>query len=177
MNYKKNLNPKKFKNKDKKGLLFDFLIKNIVIFLVIFILTFKLFILYSPLSSDKKYHDFYLQVKQILNLSIDFKLNLRSYNFNDISSFSKEFLTNFNILFKQYHIKNNKIIFINAFSTPCYFQDNNFIIETINDKNYIPLKVMLDIDTNLDDGIPNTGKIKSNINNYSIGCQIIINLY
>jgi hypothetical protein len=176
MNYKKNSNHKKFKNKNKKGLFFDFLIKNIVIFLVIFILAFKLFILYSPLSSDRKYQDFYLQVKHILNLSTDFKLNLRDYNFNDISS-NKEFLTNFSVLFKQYYIRNDKIIFINAFNTPCYFQDNNFIIETIADKNYIPLKVMLDIDANLDDGIPNTGKIKSNVNNYYIGCQIIINLY
>jgi hypothetical protein len=181
MNYKKNINNKKFKNKEfknknKKGLFFDFLIKNIVIFLLIFILAFKLFILYSPSSSDRKYQDFYLQVKQVLNLSLDFKLNLIYYNFNDISS-NKEFLTNFSVLFKQYYIRDDKIIFINAFNTPCYFQNNNFIIETIADKNYIPLKVMLDIDANLDDGIPNTGKIKSNVNNYYIGCRIIINLY
>ncbi|MGC8734269.1 MAG: hypothetical protein ACP5RD_04425 [bacterium] len=165
--------------KNKKGLFFDFLIKNIVVFSVIFILIFKIFMMYSPLSSDKKYQDFYIQIKYILDLSNDFKLGLKDYNsfVNNLSY--QEFLiknTNLNTIFKQYYIKKQKIIFINSYNTPCYFENKNFIIETINEKNYIPLKVMIDIDNSLDDGIPATGRIKSNINNYSIGCQIIVNL-
>ncbi len=72
MKYKILKNLKKIKK--QKGIFFDFLIKNIVIFSVIFILVFKIFMMYSPLSSDKKYQDFYLQVKYIIDLSNNFKL-------------------------------------------------------------------------------------------------------
>ncbi len=173
-------NTKKLKKiKKQKGILFDFLIKNIVIFSVIFILVFKIFMMYSPLSSDKKYQDFYLQVKYIIDLSNNFKLGFENKEYLKTPTLEKEFIlknTNLTTIFKQYYIKDDKIIFTNSFNTPSYFENTNFIIETINENNYIPIKVMIDIDNSLDDGIPSTGIIKSNINNYSIGCKIIINL-
>ncbi len=167
------------KIKKQKGIFFDFLIKNIVIFSVIFILIFKIFMMYSPLSSDKKYQDFYLQTKYIIDLSNNFKLGFENYEYLKNPMLQQEFLiknTNLTTIFKQYYIKDKKIIFINSFNTTSYFENTNFIIETINENNYIPLKVMVDIDNSLDDGIPSMGIIKSNINNYSIGCKIIINL-
>mgnify|MGYP001774396454 CR=1 FL=1 len=180
---KNNLNKYNNKQRKRKGIFFDFLVKNIIVFSIIFILIFKVFILYSPLSSDKKYQDFYLQIKYILDLSTTFKLKLENYHsiFKDLHS-QQEFIktNNLDTIFKGCYIKEDtvskKIVFLTSYNTESYFENNNFIIETMTKDNYIPLKVMLDIDTNLDDGIPSNGKIKSNINNYSVGCKIIINV-
>jgi len=148
--------------------MFDNFVSKIVVILVFLFLLGGIFFIYSPRSSDKVYIDFFNQVKILREVV--------AYNRMGLVNDQKEILEKLSLNFKIVDLKGEKfpISLISAYDTAIYLFYDYFSVQTVSDKSFVPLKVIIDIDSILDDGIPVSGYITSQEGKYFVGCNLII---
>ncbi|MFN3478182.1 MAG: hypothetical protein ACK4ZM_02300, partial [bacterium] len=90
------------------------------------------------------------------------------------SDLLKQISNVFNVL----EIKDEKIWLLSSYGTKVSLHDEGrgvwAEIETVSEKSVIPLKNIIEMDSFLDDGIPDKGIIQSKDGKYYSGCVVLI---
>lgn len=126
-----------------------------------------LFFVYTPYSSDKINIELVNQVKLLKEIVI---LNY-GYEKSDLL---KQVSNLFNVL----EIRDKEILLLSSYDTRIYLRDEGGVVgvelETVSQKSFVPLKTIIEVDSFLDDGIPDKGVIQSKDGKYYSGCIVLI---
>lgn len=147
-------------------MIFDNFFSKIVLSAIFFIILLGIFWVYSPYSSDRIYMDFLSQIKFIKEIVINGHLD---------NGIIKDISNVFNVTYWD----KDKIILLSSYKTDItlYLGKNIYAeIKTVSNDGVVPVKSIFDVDSFLDDGLPNSGIIKSLSSNYYSGCVIVVSL-
>ncbi len=147
-------------------MIFDNFFSKIVLSAIFFIILLGIFWVYSPYSSDRIYMDFLSQIKFIKEIVINGHLD---------NGIIKDISNVFNVTYWD----KDKIILLSSYKTDItlYLGKNIYAeIKTVSNDGVVPVKSIVDVDSFLDDGLPNSGIIKSLSSNYYSGCVIVVSL-
>lgn len=147
-------------------MIFDNFFSKIILSAIFFIILLGIFWIYSPYSSDKIYIDFLSQMKFIKEIVINGYLD--NQKIKDVSN-----------VFQVNYWDKDKIVFVSSYKTDItlYLGENIYAeIKTVSNDGVIPVKSIVDVDSFLDDGLPNSGIIKSSVSSYYSGCVIVVTL-
>lgn len=147
-------------------MIFDNFFSKIVLSVIFFIILLGIFWVYSPYSSDRIYMDFLSQIKFIKEIVINGHLD---------NGIIKDISNVFNVTYWD----KDKIILLSSYKTDItlYLGKNIYAeIKTVSNDGVVPVKSIVDVDSFLDDGLPNSGIIKSLSSNYYSGCVIVVSL-